>query len=141
MPANGVARVEFRLSPKVIPVPGVSVKSRREVTGARDEFLRNNRWDESSGRWVALKAAPRDMGTMSREQVRIETAEIHLATGFQTMLYDLMPDALRAEIYDWLRENAKDERKPADTDEQFFYKTRKKALGPFNEYPARGEVP
>jgi len=30
-----------------------------------------------------------------------------------------------------LRENAKDERKPTDTDEQFFYKTRKKALGPF----------
>jgi hypothetical protein len=30
VPANGVARVEFRLRPKVIPVPGVSVKSRRE---------------------------------------------------------------------------------------------------------------
>ncbi|MBW7933708.1 MAG: class II fructose-bisphosphate aldolase [Gemmatimonadaceae bacterium] len=62
---------------------------------------------------------------------RTETAEIHLATGFQTMLYDLMPDALRAEMYEWLRVNAKDERKPSDTDEQFFYKSRKKALGPF----------
>jgi hypothetical protein len=30
VPANGVARVEFRLRPKVIPVPGVSVTSRRE---------------------------------------------------------------------------------------------------------------
>ena len=30
-----------------------------------------------------------------------------------------------------MRENAKDERKPTDSDEQFFYKTRKKALGPF----------
>jgi hypothetical protein len=30
-----------------------------------------------------------------------------------------------------LRENAKDERKPTDSDEQFLYKTRKKALGPF----------
>jgi len=30
VPANGVARVEFRLHPKVIPLPGVSVKSRRE---------------------------------------------------------------------------------------------------------------
>jgi fructose/tagatose bisphosphate aldolase len=64
---------------------------------------------------------------------KTETAEIHLATGFQTMLYDLMPDALRTEIYAWLRENAKDERKPADSDEQFFYKTRKKALGPFKK--------
>jgi fructose/tagatose bisphosphate aldolase len=62
---------------------------------------------------------------------KAETAEIHLATGFQTMLYDLMPAALRAEMYEWLRVNAKDERKPSDTDEQFFYKARKKALGPF----------
>jgi fructose/tagatose bisphosphate aldolase len=60
-----------------------------------------------------------------------ETAEIHLATNFQNMLFDLIPSSLRDEIYEWLRENAKDERKPADSDEQFFYKTRKKALGPF----------
>jgi fructose/tagatose bisphosphate aldolase len=62
---------------------------------------------------------------------KTETAEIHLATNFQTMLYDRIPSALRDEIYEWLRENAKDERKPSDSDEQFFYKTRKKALGPF----------
>ncbi|HMA20665.1 MAG TPA: class II fructose-bisphosphate aldolase [Gemmatimonadaceae bacterium] len=62
---------------------------------------------------------------------KTETAEIHLATNFQTMLYDRLPSALRDEIYEWLRENAKDERKPTDSDEQFFYKTRKKALGPF----------
>ena len=30
VPANGVARVTFRLRPKVIPIPGVNVKSRRE---------------------------------------------------------------------------------------------------------------
>ena len=64
---------------------------------------------------------------------RTETAEIHLATNFQTMLYDNIAHELRNEIYDWLRENAKDERKPSDTDEQFFYKTRKKALGPFKK--------
>ncbi len=64
---------------------------------------------------------------------RTETAEIHLATNFQTMLYDNISDALRNEIYDWLRQNAKDERKPTDSDEQFFYKTRKKALGPFKK--------
>ncbi len=57
--------------------------------------------------------------------------EIHLATNFQNMLYDHMPDSLRNEIYAWLGENAAEERKPTDTDEQFFYKTRKKALGPF----------
>jgi fructose-bisphosphate aldolase class II len=62
---------------------------------------------------------------------RTETAEIHLATGFQNMLYEHLPAALREEIYAWLRANAGDERKAKDTDEQFFYKTRKKALGPF----------
>ena len=62
---------------------------------------------------------------------RAETAEIHLATNFQTMLYDHLPAKLREEIYAWLRTNAKDERKATDTDEQFFYKTRKKAIGPF----------
>jgi fructose-bisphosphate aldolase class II len=62
---------------------------------------------------------------------RTETAEIHLATNFQNMLYDGIPAELRAEIYEWLRVNAKDERKPTDTDEQFIYKTRKKAIGPF----------
>jgi fructose/tagatose bisphosphate aldolase len=62
-----------------------------------------------------------------------ETAEIHLATNFQNMLYDHLPGALRNEVYAWLRENAKDERKATDSDEQFFYKTRKKALGPFKQ--------
>jgi fructose-bisphosphate aldolase, class II len=62
---------------------------------------------------------------------RTETAEIHLATGFQNMLYDHIPAALRAEMYEWLTVNAAEERKAGDTDEQFFYKTRKKAIGPF----------
>jgi fructose/tagatose bisphosphate aldolase len=64
---------------------------------------------------------------------RIETAEIHLATNFQNILYDRIPVALKERIYGWLAENAKDERKPKDSDEQFFYKTRKKALGPFKK--------
>ncbi|MHB1265410.1 MAG: class II fructose-bisphosphate aldolase [Gemmatimonadaceae bacterium] len=62
---------------------------------------------------------------------KVETAEIHLATNFQNMLYDHLPAELREEIYGWLREHAKDERKATDTDEQFYYKARKKALGPF----------
>jgi hypothetical protein len=62
---------------------------------------------------------------------RTETAEIHLATNFQNMLYDALPAGLRSEIYAWLGDNAKEERKAGDSDEQFFYKTRKKALGPF----------
>jgi len=61
------------------------------------------------------------------------TAEIHLATGFQNILYDDggLPDALRAEMMAWCLANYADERKPGETDEQFLYKTRKKAIGPF----------
>src|SRR5215467_7374687 len=62
-----------------------------------------------------------------------ETAEIHLATNFQNMLFDHIPDALRRDIYAWLDENARDERKSTDSDGQFYYKTRKKALGPFKQ--------
>lgn len=64
---------------------------------------------------------------------RIETAEIHLATNFQNMMFDHIPAALRQEMYAWLDVNAKDERKATDTDEQFYYKTRKKAIGPFKK--------
>ncbi len=62
---------------------------------------------------------------------KAETAEIHLATNFQNMMYDHLPAELRQEIYAWLAENAKEERKPTDTDEQFIYKARKRAIGPF----------
>jgi fructose/tagatose bisphosphate aldolase len=60
-----------------------------------------------------------------------ETAEIHLATNFQNMLFDRLPAALRDDVYTWLKETAAVERKAMDSDEQFFYKTRKKAIGPF----------
>ncbi|HVO35468.1 MAG TPA: class II fructose-bisphosphate aldolase [Gemmatimonadales bacterium] len=65
----------------------------------------------------------------------VEAAEIHLATAFQSLLFDheATPAAFKAKIYDWLRENAANERKTGETDEQFFYKTRKKALGPFKK--------
>ena len=64
---------------------------------------------------------------------RIETAEIHLATNFQNMVFDhpQLPADLRAEIYAWLDANAQSELKPGDSPEQFYYKARKRAIGPF----------
>ncbi len=61
------------------------------------------------------------------------TAEIHLATGFQNIVYDSpsFPPALRERIYEYLKREAVSERKEGDTEEQFFYKTRKKGIGPF----------
>lgn len=69
-------------------------------------------------------------------------AEIHLATQFQNIVYDYLPLALKEEIYAWLKENCKSERKPEWTEEQFIYKVRKKALGPFKKeiYSLPGDV-
>jgi fructose/tagatose bisphosphate aldolase len=62
-----------------------------------------------------------------------ETAEVHLATEFQNMIYESkhFPQELRTKIYDWLKTNAASEKKEGETEEQFIYKTRKKALGPY----------
>jgi fructose/tagatose bisphosphate aldolase len=63
----------------------------------------------------------------------VETAEIHLATGFQNALYEhpAFPAELHEAIEAWCRQNVTDERKDGQTDQQFVYTTRKKAIGPF----------
>jgi len=65
--------------------------------------------------------------------VQNEAAEVHLATGFQNIVYDheVMPAELREKIYDHIRTAHAKERKEGQTEEQFIYKTRKKGLGPF----------
>jgi fructose/tagatose bisphosphate aldolase len=64
-----------------------------------------------------------------------ETAEIHLATGFQNMIYDnpSFPADLKRAIYEHIRKEHSDEKKQGETEEQFIYKTRKKAFGPFKK--------
>ena len=63
----------------------------------------------------------------------VETAEIHLATGFQNALYEHaeFPADLLKQVSSWCFANTADERKDGETDDVFLYKTRKKALGPF----------
>jgi fructose/tagatose bisphosphate aldolase len=65
--------------------------------------------------------------------VTSEALEIHLATNFMNMWYDNIPVSLKDEIYRYLRETAAADRKPDMTDEQFYYKTRKNAVGPFKK--------
>lgn len=69
------------------------------------------------------------------------TAEVHLATGFQNIIYDSanFPALLRTRIYDYLKQESASERKEGDTEEQFFYKTRKKGFGAFKQ--AMWELP
>ncbi|MBU1262461.1 class II fructose-bisphosphate aldolase [bacterium] len=61
------------------------------------------------------------------------TIEVHLATEYQNITYELIPEGLKEEIYAYLREHCLAEKKETDTDEQFIYKTRKKGFGPFKE--------
>jgi len=65
--------------------------------------------------------------------VEHEAVEVHLATSFMTMFYDNAPEKLRQEMYAWLDKHAASERKPGMTEEQFYYKARKHAIGPFKE--------
>jgi fructose/tagatose bisphosphate aldolase len=62
-----------------------------------------------------------------------EAIEVHLATGFQNIVYDhdRFPADLRRRMYDYLKEKHADEWKSGKTEEQFLYSTRKKGLGPF----------
>lgn len=64
-----------------------------------------------------------------------DCAEIHLATDFMNTVYDhpAFPYPLKREIERWLDDHAADERKKGETQPQFLYKTRKKAIGPYKE--------
>jgi hypothetical protein len=62
-----------------------------------------------------------------------EAIEIHLATNFQTIVMDhpALPKDLKRDVNEWVKTEAKEEWKKGDTEEQFLYKSRKKAIGPF----------
>ncbi len=60
-----------------------------------------------------------------------EACEVHLATNFANIFFDLIPHDLKAKMYQYLDEKFAGERKPEMTNEQFYYKTRKNVIGPF----------
>jgi fructose/tagatose bisphosphate aldolase len=66
---------------------------------------------------------------------RAGAAEVHLATGFQNLIYDspYFPKKLLDKIYRDLSQRYIHEKEPGDTEEQFLYRTRKKAFGLFKE--------
>ena len=65
----------------------------------------------------------------------VGTAEVHLATEFQNMVYESphFPKELKVKMYEWIKNTQSSERKPDQTEEQFIYSARKKALGPFKK--------
>lgn len=60
----------------------------------------------------------------------IGTLEIHLATGFQNIMFDHAPEALVRKANDYCLNNLRKEWKEGKTEEQFLYSTRKKSIGP-----------
>ena len=59
------------------------------------------------------------------------TSEVHLATGFQNIIYDSshLPANFREEVYHYIKTEFAKERKEGQTEEQFIYSTRKKGFG------------
>ncbi len=66
---------------------------------------------------------------------KVNTLEVHLATGFQNIIYDspYFPKELLADLYKHLDSQYSQEKKAGETEEQFIYKTRKRAFGDFKK--------
>ncbi len=63
------------------------------------------------------------------------TSEVHLATGFQNIIYDSrhLPADFREEVYKFIKSEYAKEKKEDQTEEQFIYSTRKKGFGPMKK--------
>jgi fructose/tagatose bisphosphate aldolase len=66
---------------------------------------------------------------------KVNTLEVHLATGFQNIIFDSphFPQKLRTDLQRRLDSQYSQERKTGETEEQFIYKTRKRAFGDFKK--------
>ncbi|MEW6116731.1 MAG: class II fructose-bisphosphate aldolase [Nitrospirota bacterium] len=75
---------------------------------------------------------PEDAFTMFPET---GTSEVHLATGFQNIVYDSkhLPKEFREEVYNFIKTEYAKEKKEGQTAEQFIYSTRKKGFGPIKK--------
>jgi len=105
------------------------VKIDFECLGALSEIARREYGMAGAVQHGASTLPPEAFGEFPKHRA----AEVHLATEFQNLILDHadFPRPLKSEIYAWLEKNCAGERKTGMTDEQFHYKTRKKAWGPF----------
>ena len=63
--------------------------------------------------------------------VESEACEVHLATNFQNMVYDRLPKPMLSAVYLYVNSKFSGDRKTGQTNEQFHYENRKRAIGPF----------
>jgi fructose/tagatose bisphosphate aldolase len=66
---------------------------------------------------------------------KVDTLEVHLATGFQNIIFDSphFPADLLAAMHRHIDTKYQDEKTTGETEEQFIYKTRKKTFGDFKK--------
>lgn len=63
--------------------PPAGLKSREEIIGMRDQFLSMNVWSEVSSEFVPIKGGkPRDLSTLSRDQVKMEATMFNMTHRF-----------------------------------------------------------
>jgi fructose/tagatose bisphosphate aldolase len=60
-----------------------------------------------------------------------EACEVHLATNFMNIFFDKVPKKLKDKMYAYIKDKFITEKSGKMTDEQFYYKLRKNALGAF----------
>ncbi len=131
---NGISKISVQTgtSHGGIPLPGGGVAEVQLDFGTLRELSKMAR-DE----YGLAGAVQHGASTLPKELFHhfpeTETAEVHLATEFQNMVFDhpAFPADLRQKMTQWCAENCADERKAGQTETQFIYKTRKKAWGPF----------
>ncbi|MBN2256528.1 MAG: class II fructose-bisphosphate aldolase [Anaerolineaceae bacterium] len=63
--------------------------------------------------------------------VEAEACEVHLATNFMNIFFDMAPKKLKDKMYAYIKKTFEAEKTSKMTDEQFYYKLRKNALGTF----------
>jgi hypothetical protein len=64
-------------------VPPAGLKSREEIIGMRDQFLSMNVWSEVNSEFVPIKGGkPRDLSTLSRDQVKMESLMFNMTHRF-----------------------------------------------------------
>ncbi len=110
-----------------------------ELKRADIDFETLKKLSETSREYGMAGAVQHGASTLPEEYfdrfIGTGAVEIHLATAFQNIVYDspYFPTELKEKISRWLKKEAINELKPGETEEQFLYKTRKKALGPFKK--------
>lgn len=62
---------------------------------------------------------------------QVQTLEVHLATQFQNLTFEHLPNDFRVEMYRAVERRFASDRREGETDQQFLYRNRKRILGPY----------